>query len=978
MFLCWRLLRIIGRRPFLAFGLVTFLVGALLATVHLTSRYALKLYVDDQLRRTPWDVVVYQRGIPGQTLRMITDQVATLRGIDRVERVMFLRALFPEGGEVVAEVDGRRLLPSWLCVLAASDLSILPPEVGFALGRQARDGAVLALTGPEQSPTGRAFKELQGAQDFSIQVAMRDGRRGLFRTPIRSVIRLERDELLRWLMDQTGSVSYVPHLGLFLLMPYREDVLRKFDTVANGFLPLEMVDPTDTEQDHVQRAEYYPEVMYLGRVDRARLLSGWDIAGSLARLRDVHQRLSATAADPREFTVDSTTEVLLERMSRIARVVGWLSILVALPLLWMAWMLAANLSALLMLNERRTLGLMRLRGAPGRLLGGALVAAIAAGGVLGATLGILAGSVGSLLAFERGTLPAGVLTAPEQVAWGAVFVLVAVGLALLVSRRLVRYATRISPLEASSRVAISEAAHAALTFGWLQIAAIVVGGYVLGRWVTDSSAAAWLGDGAATAERLLDFVGLPLLLYGLATLIASRPLVLQRVLTPFVAVTAGPLRRIVVRHTSVKPHRALAFLLVVALVSCVSLYPTVAGRSFGNRAERGARVELGADWQLIFNAPDVAGVTRLEGSVSQQLDMLRSGLRRLTDRIATLDGVVAQTYLVEAVLPRFYLPGYGLKGVPLYLVGDSPGYLARAYSEPHIGVSSSFDAILRRVANGDVAISPRVAEFWQVDPGEAILLGTDAGRNLILAKTSGTLAFLPGLPPRTVSDRQGYVQARVDYINHLFSTTSYVVGAADSPQLRDLQVLMSRVIVLVKRDEASADALGTTLVGTLPFTPLEARNLPEEISRLGTDMYVALALANMRIYMLGGLVLAVVAILAIGMTNYTEDRRTLGLLRLRGASPGQLWRFLLALLLSPALLGLLLGTAVALVAGFGLANYVWSLREIRTVVQYLPTRLVVSPLTGVVALTIFAMLIAITTGFSWWQYRRTVQESIRS
>ena len=54
MALTSRLLRILGSRAFIAFGLVTFLVSALLATVNLTSRYALKLYVEDQLTRIPW------------------------------------------------------------------------------------------------------------------------------------------------------------------------------------------------------------------------------------------------------------------------------------------------------------------------------------------------------------------------------------------------------------------------------------------------------------------------------------------------------------------------------------------------------------------------------------------------------------------------------------------------------------------------------------------------------------------------------------------------------------------------------------------------------------------------------------------------------------------------------------------------------------------------------------------------------------
>ena len=190
-------------------------------------------------------------------------------------------------------------------------------------------------------------------------------------------------------------------------------------------------------------------------------------------------------------------------------------------------------------------------------------------------------------------------------------------------------------------------------------------------------------------------------------------------------------------------------------------------------------------------------------------------------------------------------------------------------------------------------------------------------------------------------------------------------------------MLVSRVIVLVKSNAEASHDLGAALLHALPVTPLEARNLPDEVGKLGTDMYVALALANMRIYMLGGLILAIIGIIAIGLANHTEDRRTFALLRIRGASPSQLWRALLAMLLSPALLGLLLGGAVALLAGFGLANYVWTLREIRTVVQFLPTRLVLSPLTGAVSLTMLLLLVAVASGFSWWEYRRTARENLR-
>jgi hypothetical protein len=88
-------------------------------------------------------------------------------------------------------------------------------------------------------------------------------------------------------------------------------------------------------------------------------------------------------------------------------------------------------------------------------------------------------------------------------------------------------------------------------------------------------------------------------------------------------------------------------------------------------------------------------------------------------------------------------------------------------------------------------------------------------------------------------------------------------------------------------------------------------------------------------------------------------------------------RFVLAMLLSPALVGLALGATSAVLAGFGLANYVWKLREIRTVVQLLPTHLVISVLTAWIALLLILLLVAVATGFSWWVYRHTAHRSMQ-
>src|SRR5262249_41286398 len=101
------------------------------------------------------------------------------------------------------------------------------------------------------------------------------------------------------------------------------------------------------------------------------------------------------------------------------------------------------------------------------------------------------------------------------------------------------------------------------------------------------------------------------------------------------------------------------------------------------------------------------------------------------------------------------------------------------------------------------------------------------------------------------------------------------------------------------------------------------------------------------------------------------------LLRIRGASPVTMWRFVVAMLLSPALVGVALGAASALLAGFGLAHYVWKLRPIRKVVQLLPAHLVGEWLAVWVDLVVMCLLVSVASGFSWWVYRDTAHGSIQ-
>lgn len=976
-----RLAKIVGGRAALAFGIVTLLSAGLLASVNLASRHALKLYIEDQLSRLSWDVALYQTTEFSMS-REVSPKLRAVSGVERFESLTFLRAKPPP--EAVLEVDRKPLASPWVSLLSATDPSLLPPEA--RPGKADSRGAFLALIGPEQL-MGRAFVALQGAKNFSARVntwPSKKGAQSLFDLPLRGVVRLERSEMNRYFMDKIGTLSFVPYIGVILVMPHDFEILSRFDALSRGALD-------DHGDIHVTAGEYLPEVIHLARIDRKRLISGWDIPGSLANLEKLQAEIEeqVKSLSPTIF-VDNAILVLLGRMAEISRLLTFATLLIAIPLLAIAWMLASNLSALLILNERRTLGLMRLRGVPGSLLGQSLLLSIGAGGLIGGVIGIALGTLLPLFVYEDGWLSWEVLSGVQSPLQMLLFLVVGLLLVLWISRRLVRYATMISPLEASRRVAASEAAEARVRFGVLQLLAVFIGLYKVGSWIAafnladhlalaEDSGAPWtfFVKSAALLDRALDFVALPLLVYGIVALLLWRQKLIVALLRAVTMLLGGPLRRLSLRHMSFKPHRIASFLLIVALMSSVSLYPSIVAKSFEDKALRGATVQMGSELHLTVSPGDLVAAEALDRGLGGQVQALKTALQQ---RLAGLQdpNVLSVDYIFEAILPGFFFPGYGLSGVPLYLIDDPERYLKNVFFEEKLGVGENFSAIVRGLKSEKVAASPPVAEFWNLASGEPVLLGADLDKKPVLVPGGGMIGFLPGMPPRSIADRQSFVSARIDYLNYLTSNDAYLVATMDNPKIANLKVLIPRVLLLVRLKQGS-DAQGavTSVAEALKARPLEVRELDQELKKVGGDMFIFLALENMRIYLIGGMLLALIAIAAIALTNYLEDRRTLGLLRVRGVSPALLFKFFASMLLAPAVAGLAIGVAVAAAAGFGLTNLIWDLRELKSVVHLLPTRLVVSGLTLWTALSLFGVVVGIALLFSLWVFRRSARENLR-
>ena len=969
------LLRLLGTRPAVFFGLVSFVVVALLAAVQVTSHYALKAYADDQLDRIPWDISIYQpskTGLP--RTGEVRQRIAAQSGVTAVENIYFLRAAVPT---IRAYVDDQPFRSPWISVLMASDISMLPAEL-----RPRGQGAVLALLG-KKSLTGDAYLHLQQTRKFRLSEAtQRRGRqRQVFEIPLDSVIRVERDGLNRWFMEQTSSPTYVPDIGAILVMPFDWEVLRSFDAVGRG------IELAGTGQDiHELAGKYVPEVIHLVRLDRPSLVSTWDLPGSRQRAEAVGERLRHAARLDAGFTIgiDNTTGVLFQRMAATAKQIALLVLLVALPLLGMAWVLLANLARLIMLNQRRLFGLLRLRGAPGRMMGLGLTLAIGAGGLLGGVLGSVAGTYLPLLYYGVDA-PGAVVADIQSPANVIAFILIGIVLTLFVARPLVRYAATISPIEGAAQVSFQESEAAGFRFGWLPALALLLGGIKLFGWLGGwrlpqlsflvESSPQW-----RALDRGFDFIAFPLFIYGVTVLIAGRHRWMIGMLSPFVRLHCRDMASVVLEHVASKPHRASALVLVVALLSSVSLYPTVMTAVFDNKLERAALVQLGGEVQLTFEVPDLldpeAATVADEGlELARRFPVVRQAVAELRGALDRLPEVAGTTFVTEGLVEGLYMPGYGLEGVPVYLLDSASDYLSVVYHEPAIGLTMDFASMIRSVdSSARVLTSPPVGDFWKRQPGQPLPVGRTANGSTLRLPAGGTVNFIPGGAVASVDDRDSFISERVDYLNHLFRGRAFLAAGTVSGKLDELDALLPRVMLVVRAAPGvGSEELRTAVEAALPVAPARTRDLTSEVGRLGSDMYVYLARENMRIYLVGGIIMAIIGIVTVALLNFLEDRRTLTLLRARGAGPRQIGRFLSGVLLGPGLLGLLLGTLVALLVGFGMTNLVWELRDLETVMRYLPTRLAVSALSlGVFAL-LLAVLLAVTSLFRAGVVRRVTQ-----
>jgi hypothetical protein len=173
------------------------------------------------------------------------------------------------------------------------------------------------------------------------------------------------------------------------------------------------------------------------------------------------------------------------------------------------------------------------------------------------------------------------------------------------------------------------------------------------------------------------------------------------------------------------------------------------------------------------------------------------------------------------------------------------------------------------------------------------------------------------------------------------------------------------------------ESFAQQLTKTLPLRPVMIRAEAFERSRVSKDMFISLSLENMKVYLVGGFLLAIASVGAIALINFITARRTFGLLRLRGVQLSMMLRILLCIFLVPVVFGIVIGIPLGGVSGYGVSGAVWDLPRVSGAAGFLTNRLVVSPAAVGLVVLLTAGLGSIALGFGWWLFKKTAREGIR-
>lgn len=987
------LMSIFGRRIMLFYGGMAFVLVAVLSALFLNANYSIQSYINNQLGLIAWDASVSHQANASQ-YQQFQRRLLTIPGVNKLGTIALLRVrtrALDTQDVISAEDNGRNLSTAWFVVMAVSDQSILPPQLRSDETSQPGTyrAALIGGTRTDSRP------ELGGGSTLTLRQSQReltpydldgdekDTRPGidtpqiLLQSRVSSFVQIERAEMNRWLLRSAESISFFPEDSVVLVVPISE--LARI----SALLDKAFADTPDVD------SVYLPEITHLVGLDRPHFMRPWRYADAIQNLSMLRQTLLHDVRDlTPSSTVGSNTLATLVRMESISRQVGIAALLLSIPLLWLGWLVSRMLSDLVLMNERRLIGLAIIRGISGASLGRALLLSLAAGGFAGGVLGLAAG-LGSTIAVQAiaGNPPPPASLVLAGIGYLLLFVLIGTTLTIISGWGIVRRVRSMSPRDSiahvSSPAVAPQSGPASAAYLLAVIPALLLGGYKIADWLCQNAfSIALRNSGAPYAGLLLaldtamNFLVVPFVLFGLLGLQRRKARWLQYVLSGIAAPVAGKLQWFASSHLMVNRNRVISIIFVASLSMSLALLPQVAADTFNGRLVRGLEVSLGGDAQLDYNLLDLAN-TGSDMMASREIQRLAQPKLSMLARSVKASPLVDKVTLVEQFIdPEIYLRDQS--GLTINLIQSADDYLQTVRYEDGLGISRPFSTIVRSAGNNGLVASSGLLSVRKLGPDRSINLGYE-GDTPIRDHFGDVASFLPGQPLGDFQQREGYGAEQIDYLNHLASGSAWALSTVSEFQRGDLARLPIkplRAVFILRLKPGTSDADVAALAGRLPIKPDNIRYLDTERLSLSKDMFISLTLSNMKVLLVGCLILSLSGIVAMGLVNLASERRTLSLLRVRGLAPQTVLRFSLAIFLAPVMTGVILGILLGVLAGYGISQTIWQMPRISGVAGLLLNKISFS-LSAVELIVGFTLaLVLVATVFSVWPLRTHAYQNL--
>jgi hypothetical protein len=984
-----------GLRLAVLFGSIAFCSTAILVALFMTTSYAVANYAAEQLARIPWDVVVGQQADMGSG-RDFVAHYASLPTSRHTDTFGMLR--IQNGESVEVTVDGKPIAIRWLVFVAASDRSLLPSELRIA-PKPGVYGKASTVNVAVVDPNGRDVEPLHVGAGSTIAVAVStahehdESNEGaleqeyesgtlLFTGKVAdSPAQLDRQEFNKWMLERVGALSYMPELALVVEVPLSEyhRISSQFDISLHDVIGA----------DHGEAAPpYSPELIHLIQLNREGLVSPWRLDQSAIAVAAIAHSALAYIRDamPQSYA-NSDLHSVLASMSAISHVIGLLVLLFALPLLLLGWVTAEAVGKLLLMNERRQIGLLLVRGVPLSMIASTLRRTMWTAGLVGGALGIL----GSIVAVGGWYYTTSSLVPPlSLILRGLSFFALCVGfgvaLAIFSGETLLRQIRKTTPRASVARFTqdgASDRQRVGFLIFILSIVAVVFSGWRIASWLSAELA----GPKVQTLTHarshgfnplLFDFIAVPLFLFGMLGVLNFLPGLVRRVFDLLTWPFAGRLHWVTSRNLTLTHRRTATAVFISALSMALSVMPQVASDTFADRVSRGVAVALGADVQIDF---DLAKMSEYQ-TPAQLADFNKITAPRIAAIRAALlavPGVTSAVDIQQYLLPGIYLPDQA--GLPIDLISDPTSYRSLITSDDRLGLTKPLSTILSQPQLDGVASSQGLLLLRELAPGDRAVAGYSSDARPIPMAISDVFALLPGQPSHNVMQREGYNASEIDYLNFASGMDARVYSDTKSfieSDLSNLPIVPSQVVFLVRMKTPPTARDIQAILQKLPGQPpRDVRWLGHELEAASRDMFLSLSLENMRVFRIAGIALAIAGILAVGAANFISNHRMFALLRVRGASPALVFRVAVSIFMLPVLVGILLGSCLGIAAGYGLAHVIWMLPRVRGASQFLGNHWVITTTTWLVVIGLGMALFLAASFFGLASSRSKVAKLVR-